>query len=51
MWSGYSNVTAVNDMSFTFLDTDKAELWAPAAAKGDLWLHGYFKFDCELTTP
>jgi hypothetical protein len=43
MWSGYNNVTTVEDMGFEFLDSEKAELWAPAAAKGDLWLHGFFK--------
>ena len=49
MWSGYTNVTTVNDMSFEFLDSEKADLWAPAAAKGDLWLHGFFKFDWRDT--
>jgi len=45
MWRGYSNVTTVNDMGFEFLDRQMGELWAPAASRGDLWLHGFFKFD------
>ena len=42
-WCGGHNVTTVEGMGFEFLDSEKAELWAPAAAKGDLWLHGFFK--------
>lgn len=49
MWAGYNNVTAVSNMSFQFTDTERAKLWAPAAAKGDLWLHGFFKFDWRDT--
>lgn len=49
MWSGYESVTDVANMTFEFLDSEKAQLWAPAAAKGDLWLHGYFKFDWRDT--
>jgi len=36
-------------MGFEFLDTEKAEMWAPAAAAGKLWLHGFFKFDWRDT--
>eukprot|EP01051_Picozoa_sp_SAG22_P013486 SAG22_NODE_1515_length_4250_cov_2.132016_4_plen_351_part_00 len=49
LWSGYENVTGVANMTFEFTDTEKAEMWAPAAAKGDLWLHGFFKFDWRDT--
>ena len=49
MWSGYENVTTVDAMGFEFLDSEKAELWAPAAKKGALWLHGFFKFDWRDT--
>jgi hypothetical protein len=49
MWSGYENVTTVANLTFGFLDSEKAEMWAPAAAKGDLWLHGFFKFDWRDT--
>ena len=48
IWSGYENVTVPPspNMSFNFADTTAAKLWAPAVAKGSLWLHGFFKFDC-----
>ena len=48
IWSGYENVSVPPkpNMSFTFADTTAAKLWAPAVAKGSLWLHGFFKFDC-----
>jgi hypothetical protein len=51
MWSGYGNVTNISagDMGFEFLDTEKAEMWAAAAAAGTLWMHGFFRFDWRDT--
>lgn len=51
MWSGYENMSAPTNpnMTFTFKDTTAAKLWAPAVAKGDLWIHGFFKFDWRDT--
>jgi parallel beta-helix repeat protein len=45
MWAGYENVTAVSNMSVTLADAALGALWAKAAAAGELYLHGYFKWD------
>ena len=52
MWSGYENMSAPanpENMSFTFKDATAAKLWAPAVEKGDLWIHGFFKYDWRDT--
>ncbi len=51
MWSGYENMSAPANpnMTFTFKDTTAAKIWAPAVAKGELWIHGFFKFDWRDT--
>ena len=52
VWAGYSNVTSVSDspyMSFNLLDREAGALWAPAVARGELWLHGFFRYDWRDT--
>ena len=54
MWAGYENVTAVTNDTFTFTDTARAAKWRSALANdaatgGDMWLHGYWKFDWRDT--
>ena len=51
IWSGYENMSVPDhpNMTFTFKDTTAAEIWAPAVAKGDLWIHGFFEFDWRDT--
>ena len=50
IWSGYENMSVPADpnMTFTFKDSTAAKLWAPAVEKGDLWIHGFFKFDASV---
>ena len=50
----YDNVTAVTNDTFTFADTARAAKWRSALANdaatgGDMWLHGYWKFDWRDT--
>ena len=56
MWSGYENVTTTDDMSFEFLDSEKAALWGPAATKVSetpswprSWAHLYTFYSCLPT--
>jgi hypothetical protein len=51
LWAGYENMSDIfsGGMAFAFEDSEKAQLWAPAAAKGELWLHGYFEYDWRDT--
>ena len=53
LWEGYDNVPTTSSAPgytwFSFLDRAKAEAWAPAAARGDLWLHGFFLLDWRDT--
>ena len=55
LWAGYENMTAVasDGLSFTFADADRGARWRDALTApnggGDLWLHGYWKFDWRDT--
>ena len=51
IWAGYENMTSINSTSFRLRDSRAGQLWQKALNQenGEVWLHGYFKFDWRDT--